>query len=111
MLEVKADALEQSFEAFEDDGVAALKEELEQLKSKIAAGVIAAQRPALDEASLRRAVIFGSVMGSFCVEDFGTRRIERLTFDEILNRYRQIKALTEFEDVETASLGGTAPAT
>ncbi|GAA4756431.1 phage major capsid protein [Sphingomonas daechungensis] len=48
MLEVKADALEQSFEAFEDYGVAALKDELEQLKSKIAAGVIAAQRPALD---------------------------------------------------------------
>jgi len=48
MLEVKADALEQSFDAFEDDGVAALKEELEQLKSKISAGVIAAQRPALD---------------------------------------------------------------
>ena len=48
MLEVKADALEASFDAFEDDGVAALKEELEQLKSKISAGVIAAQRPALD---------------------------------------------------------------
>ena len=29
MLEVKADALEQSFDAFEDDGVAALKEELD----------------------------------------------------------------------------------
>ena len=48
MLEVKADALEQSFEQFEDDGVAALKVELETLKAKIAAGVIAAQRPALD---------------------------------------------------------------
>ena len=50
MVEVKADALEQSFEAFEDedDGVAALKAELETLKAKIAAGAIAAQRPALD---------------------------------------------------------------
>lgn len=48
MLEVKADALEASFDAFEDDGVAALKEELDQLKAKISAGVIAAQRPALD---------------------------------------------------------------
>lgn len=48
MLEVKADALEQSFEQFEDDGVAALKVELETLKAKIASGVIAAQRPALD---------------------------------------------------------------
>ncbi|MFL6725342.1 MAG: phage major capsid protein [Sphingomicrobium sp.] len=50
MVEVKADALEQSFEEFEDeeDGVAALRAELDQLKAKIAAGVIAAQRPALD---------------------------------------------------------------
>jgi HK97 family phage major capsid protein len=49
MVEVKADALEQSFDAFdEDDGVAALKAELELLKAKIASGAIAAQRPALD---------------------------------------------------------------
>ena len=49
MVEVKADALEQSFEQFEsEDGVAALKVELETLKAKIAAGEIAAQRPALD---------------------------------------------------------------
>ena len=50
MVEVKADALEQSFEAIEqeDDAVAALKAELETLKAKVAAGVIAAQRPALD---------------------------------------------------------------
>jgi hypothetical protein len=44
-------------------------------------------------------VIFGSVMGSFCVEDFGPRRFERLSFTEILDRYRHIKALTSFEDV------------
>jgi HK97 family phage major capsid protein len=50
MVEVKADALEESFAQFEDedDGVAALKAELETLKAKIASGVIAAQRPALD---------------------------------------------------------------
>jgi HK97 family phage major capsid protein len=50
VLEVKADALEESFDEFqnEDDGVAALKVELETLKAKIASGVIAAQRPALD---------------------------------------------------------------
>jgi len=50
MVEVKADALEQSFEAFQDDedGIAALRVELDQLKAKIASGVIQAQRPALD---------------------------------------------------------------
>jgi sugar/nucleoside kinase (ribokinase family) len=58
-----------------------------------------AQCAVLDEAALRRAMIFGSVMGSFCVEDFGTRRLERLTFDEILERYRALKRLTHFDDV------------
>jgi sugar/nucleoside kinase (ribokinase family) len=58
-----------------------------------------AQNPSLDEDVLRRAVIFGSVLGSFCVEDFGTRRLQRLTFDEILDRFRQIKLLTHFEDL------------
>jgi sugar/nucleoside kinase (ribokinase family) len=58
-----------------------------------------AQSPTIDEAVLRRAMIFGSVMGSFCVEDFGTRRLERLTFDEIVERYRALKQLTQFEDV------------
>jgi sugar/nucleoside kinase (ribokinase family) len=58
-----------------------------------------AKAGSLDQAALRRAVIFGSVMGSYCVEDFGTRRLERLTFDEILDRYRKIKLLTHFEDL------------
>jgi sugar/nucleoside kinase (ribokinase family) len=53
----------------------------------------------IDRAALRRAMIFGSVMGSFCVEDFGTRRLERLTFHEILDRYRALKQLTDFDDV------------
>jgi sugar/nucleoside kinase (ribokinase family) len=58
-----------------------------------------AQSPTLDESALRRAMIFGSVMGSYCVEDFGTRRLERLTYDEIVERYRSLKRLTHFEDV------------
>ena len=50
MLEVKADKLEDSFEAIEQDeaGVAALKQELELLKSRIEDKVIAAQRVPLD---------------------------------------------------------------
>jgi len=59
-----------------------------------------ARNASLDQATLRRAVIFGSVMGSFCVEDFGTRRLERLTFEEIAARYSEMKRLTHFEDIE-----------
>ncbi|HVM22019.1 MAG TPA: phage major capsid protein, partial [Sphingomicrobium sp.] len=60
MVEVKADRLEQSFDAIEheDDGVAALKVELETLKAKIAAGAIAAQRPALDGVKSAEATSF-----------------------------------------------------
>jgi sugar/nucleoside kinase (ribokinase family) len=58
-----------------------------------------AQSTTIDAAALRRAMIFGSVMGSFCVEDFGTRRLERLTFEEIVERYRELKRLTHFEDL------------
>jgi sugar/nucleoside kinase (ribokinase family) len=59
-----------------------------------------AQRGALDDSSLRQAIIFGSTLGSFCVEDFGTRRLEKLTRDEINDRYREFKLLTHFEDME-----------
>jgi sugar/nucleoside kinase (ribokinase family) len=58
-----------------------------------------AQAGSTDDATLRRAMIFGSVLGSFCVEDFGTRRIERLTMDEIHARYRALKLLTDFESL------------
>jgi HK97 family phage major capsid protein len=60
MVEVKADALEQSFDAIEEqeDGVAALKAELETLKAKIASGAIAAQRPALDGVKSAEATSF-----------------------------------------------------
>jgi sugar/nucleoside kinase (ribokinase family) len=61
-----------------------------------------AQSGALDEAALRQAIIFGSTLGSFCVEDFGTRRLEKLTREEILHRYREFKLLTHFEDIEPA---------
>lgn len=58
MVEVKADALEESFEQFEDDGVAALKAELDTLKAKIASGAIQAQRPALDGVKSQQANMF-----------------------------------------------------
>jgi HK97 family phage major capsid protein len=58
MVEVKADALEESFEQFEDDSVAALKAELDVLKAKIASGAIQGQRPALDGVKSQDANVF-----------------------------------------------------
>jgi sugar/nucleoside kinase (ribokinase family) len=53
----------------------------------------------LDEAAMRRAMIFGSVMASFNVEEFGTARLQRLTHDEINERFRTFKQMTHFEEI------------
>jgi sugar/nucleoside kinase (ribokinase family) len=53
----------------------------------------------LDEAAMRRAMIFGSVMASFNVEEFGTERIRRLTEEEINARFRAFKQMTHFEEI------------
>lgn len=53
----------------------------------------------LDEAAMRRAMIFGSVMASFNVEEFGTERVRRLTHDEINERFRAFKRFTHFEEI------------
>lgn len=53
----------------------------------------------LDEAAMRRAMIYGSVMASFNVEEFGTERVQRLTQDEINQRFRAFKRMTHFEEI------------
>jgi sugar/nucleoside kinase (ribokinase family) len=50
----------------------------------------------VDRRELRRAVIYGSVMGSFCCEQFGVDRFRTLTRSEIDARYQEFKAFTEF---------------
>jgi sugar/nucleoside kinase (ribokinase family) len=51
----------------------------------------------LSDANLRRSAVYGSVMGSFAVEEFGVGRLLRLTPNEIESRYREIKQLTHFD--------------
>src|SRR3979411_1622836 len=46
---------------------------------------------------LRRAVICGSVLASFCVEAFSLERLRKLTEDEIMERYQVFKAMSQFE--------------
>ncbi len=50
----------------------------------------------IDPVELRRAVIYGSVMGSFCCEKFGVDRFRTLTREEIDARYRGFEACTGF---------------
>ncbi|MCA1621270.1 MAG: PfkB family carbohydrate kinase [Acidobacteria bacterium] len=58
-----------------------------------------ASRDPIDDDTLRRAIIFGSVMASFNVEEFGTERVRRLTHEEINRRFRDFKRMTHFEEI------------
>jgi len=49
------------------------------------------------DASLRRAMVYGSVMGSFAVEKFGLDRLRHLKRGEIHSRARHFGKLTQFK--------------
>jgi len=53
----------------------------------------------VDDVVLRRAVVMGSTLASFCVEAFSLDRLLRLTRGEIDERYRLFKRLTHFEGI------------
>jgi sugar/nucleoside kinase (ribokinase family) len=48
---------------------------------------------------VRRAMVYGSVIASFNVEDFGTERVQRLTRSEIDERFHAFKRLTHFDAI------------
>jgi sugar/nucleoside kinase (ribokinase family) len=47
--------------------------------------------------TLKRAMFYGGVMGSFAVEDFGTRRLQGLTREKIEERFQIFRELTHLE--------------
>ena len=60
-------------------------------------GYIDRHRDGLDEATLRRAMAYGSVLASFNVEEFGIERVAELEVGEIEERLLQFRQLTHFE--------------
>jgi sugar/nucleoside kinase (ribokinase family) len=50
-----------------------------------------------DEAALRRAIVYGSVIASFTVEDFSLNRLKRLTRADIEARYRAFREMMQVE--------------
>ena len=46
---------------------------------------------------LRKAMIYGSVLASFCVEAFSLDRLRKLSMDEIKERYEMFKLMSQFE--------------
>jgi len=59
-------------------------------------GYIAAQG-VVDQATVRRAIVYGSVMASFTVEDFSLNRLARLSTAEIERRYAGFQELVRFD--------------
>ncbi|TLY24909.1 MAG: sugar kinase, partial [Nitrospirae bacterium] len=53
----------------------------------------------LSEEAFCRAVVFGSVMASFAVEEFSLDRLRQLDYKEIEDRFKAFKRLTFFEDI------------
>jgi sugar/nucleoside kinase (ribokinase family) len=47
--------------------------------------------------NMKNAIIYGSNLASFCVEKFGTQRMEELTKDEVTERLKAFKQLTQFD--------------
>lgn len=47
--------------------------------------------------NMKNAIIYGSNLASFCVEKFGTERMVELDKEEVVNRLKQFRALTQFD--------------
>ena len=54
---------------------------------------------AVDDSSLARAIIYGSALASFAVEDFSVDRLLRLKREEVNDRFNEFKKLTHFDVV------------
>ncbi|HEV7481476.1 MAG TPA: PfkB family carbohydrate kinase [Solirubrobacterales bacterium] len=59
-------------------------------------GYLDGQGGDLDEAHLRRAMGYGTVLASFNVEEFGTERVSRLSREEIDARFEALRRMTQF---------------
>ena len=51
--------------------------------------------------NMKRAIINGSAMASFCVEKFGTEKLVNITKQDVENRIEQFVALANFEMITT----------
>ena len=65
-------------------------------------GYLDSQGGAADDATLRKAMTYGSATASFWVEEFGCERAESLTREEIDGRYVAFRRMISIEGVATA---------
>jgi sugar/nucleoside kinase (ribokinase family) len=53
----------------------------------------------LSPENIKRAVVYGSTMASFCVEQFSTEALENLSYLRIQDRYREFLSISRFDEV------------
>src|SRR6202047_5148818 len=61
------------------------------------AGYLAGTVKKVHLTDLRKAMIYGSVLASFCVEAFSLERLRALSLEEISERYEMFKLMSQFE--------------
>jgi len=54
----------------------------------------------LSPENMKRAVVYGSAMASFCVEKFSTKALEDLSYLRIQDRFREFINLSRFDETE-----------
>ena len=59
-------------------------------------GYIASTTGNISEENMRKAVVYGIVIASFTVEDFSTRKLERITMGDIEERVEEMRNLVKF---------------
>jgi sugar/nucleoside kinase (ribokinase family) len=52
----------------------------------------------MSEENLKRSVIYGSTLASFCVEKFGVEGLKDLTYLQIQDRFRSFRELSRFDE-------------
>lgn len=55
----------------------------------------------IDDAAIRQAVVFGSTLASFNVEDFSLNRMKSLDMQQIMQRYGEFRQIAHFEELDT----------
>jgi fructose-1-phosphate kinase PfkB-like protein len=64
-----------------------------------------ARRKTVDDATLRQAMVMGSVMASFAVEKFSLDRVKEVGWDDVRTRFEGFRKLTHFDDLTSREVG------
>ena len=65
------------------------------------AGYLASlEKESFEFADLKKAIVYGSLMASFCVESFSLDRVKALSRKEIEERYELFRLMSHFEVIE-----------